>query len=262
MDFALDGKPVFAGTGGRPPDPALPTIVLLHGAGMDHTVFALQARALAHHGRNLLALDFPGHGRSEGPALPSIGALADWVLAAAAAAGAERFRLAGHSMGALVALETAARGGARVEALALLGFVPEMRVHPDLLAAARAGRHDAVELMTGWSFGAQGRLGAAQTPGLWLPGGALRLLERADPASLAADLAACDAYRDAAESAGKIRCPVLLLLGGEDRMTPAARGQAFAPRFAQGRVAILPDAGHMMMIEDPVACLAALRTVL
>jgi pimeloyl-ACP methyl ester carboxylesterase len=262
MDVTLDGKRVFAGTGGRAPDPSLPTILLLHGAGMDHTVFALEARALAHHGRNVLALDFPGHGRSEGPALAGIGALADWVLAAAAAAGAERFRLAGHSMGALVALETAARGSARVEALALLGFAPEMRVHPDLLAAARSGDHGAVELMTSWSFGGHGQLGAAKTPGLWLPGGALRLLERADHASLAADLAACDAYRDAAESAGKIRCPVLLLLGGEDRMTPASRAQAFAPRFADARVAILPEAGHMMMIEEPVSSLAALRTVL
>ena len=262
MDFTLGGKRIFAGTGGQAFDPALPTIVLLHGAGMDHTVFALQARALAHHGRNLLAFDLPGHGRSDGPALHSIGALADWVLGAAAAAGAARFRVAGHSMGALVALETAARGGERVEAAALLGFVPEMRVHPDLLAAARAGAADAVELMTSWSFGAQGQLGGNRAPGLWLPGGALRLLQRADRASLAGDLAACDGYRDAAESAGKIRCPVLLLLGGEDRMTPAARGRAFAERFAAPRVVVLPGAGHMMMLEDPVASLVALRSVL
>ena len=262
MEFTLDGKRVFAATGGKRRDAGSPSLVLLHGAGMDHSVFALQARALAHHGRNLLAFDLPGHGRSAGPALPSIGALADWVLAAARAAGAEQFRLAGHSMGALAALETAARGGGRVEALALIGFVPEMRVHPDLLAAARAGTHRAVELMTSWSFGAHGQLGANRAPGLWLPGAALRLLERADPASLAADLAACDAYRDAAESAGKIRCPVLLLLGGEDRMTPAGRAQAFAARFADARIAVLPEAGHMLMIEDPVTSLAALRTVL
>ena len=262
MEFSLDGKRAFAGTGGREADAAAPFVVLLHGAGMDHTVFALQARAFAHHGRNVLAFDLPGHGRSDGPSLDSIGAMADWVLRAAAQCGAERLRVAGHSMGALVALETGARGGARVEALALMGFVPEMRVHPDLLAAARAGAHSAVTLMTSWSFGAQGQLGANKTPGLWLSGGALRLLERADMRSLAADLAACDAYRDAAASAAAIRAPVLLLLGGEDRMTPAARGQAFAGRFADGRAAVLPGVGHMMMIEEPTATLAALRTLL
>ncbi len=262
MHFALDGRRVFAGTGGRDHEPGMPGIALVHGAGMDHSVFALQARALAHHGRNLLAVDLPGHGRSEGPALDSVAAIAEWVLRAAAACGMERLRVAGHSMGALVALECAARGGARIEALALLGFVPEMRVHPDLLAAARAGSHTTLELMTSWSLSARAQLGANPAPGMWLSGGALRLLERAEPESLAADLAACDAYRDAGAAAAQIRCPTLLLLGGEDRMTPAARAQAFAGRFADARIALLPEAGHMMMAEDPVATLAAMRTIL
>jgi pimeloyl-ACP methyl ester carboxylesterase len=262
MEFSLDGKRVFAGTGGRTPEADLPWILLLHGAGMDHTVFALQARALAHHGRNVLALDLPGHGESAGPALDSIGALADWVLAAAAAVGAGLCRLAGHSMGALVALEAAALGGPRVEAAAFLGIVPEMRVHPDLLAAARAGAPDAVRLMTSWSFGAAGRLGGTVAPGLWLPGSALRLLERAHRPSLAADLAACDGYRAAADSAGKIRCPVLLVLGSEDRMTPSSQGKAFAGSFAAARVTVLEEVGHMMMLEAPQATLAALRTIL
>ena len=262
MDFTLDGKRVHAGTGGRDPDPALPTVVLVHGAGMDHTIFAAQSRALAHHSRNVLALDLPGHGGSEGPALDSIGAIADWVLRAAATSGAAHLRLAGHSMGALAVLEAAARSGGGIEGLALLGFAPEMRVHPDLLAVARAGEHSTVELMTSWSFGPQGQLGASRSPGLWLSGAALRLLERADPASLAADLAACDTYRGAPEAAAKVRCPILLLLGAEDRMTPAARAKAFAVTFADARIAELPQAGHLMLIEDPVMTLVAMRTVL
>jgi pimeloyl-ACP methyl ester carboxylesterase len=262
MEFALDGKRVFAGTGGRDPDGADPAVMFLHGAGMDHTVFAFQARALAHHGRNVLAFDLPGHGRSDGPGPPDIGAMADWVLRAAAARGVERYRIAGHSMGALVALEAAARGGVRIEALVLLGFAPEMRVHPDLLAAARAGEHGAVELMTSWSLGAQSRLGAHPAPGLWLTGGALRLLERADPAVLAGDLGACDSYRGAADAAAKVGCPTLLLLGGEDRMTPPAKARAFAGHFPAARTTILPATGHMMTVEDPRATLAALMTVL
>src|SRR6266849_567473 len=174
MHFALDGRRVFAGTGGRDHEPGMPGIALVHGAGMDHSVFALQARALAHHGRNLLAVDLPGHGRSEGPALDSVAAIAEWVLRAAAACGMERLRVAGHSMGALVALECAARGGARIEALALLGFVPEMRVHPDLLAAARAGSHTTLELMTSWSLSARAQLGANAAPGGCSSGPSLR----------------------------------------------------------------------------------------
>jgi pimeloyl-ACP methyl ester carboxylesterase len=140
--------------------------------------------------------------------------------------------------------------------------VPELGVHPDLLEAARAGAHAALDLIVAWSFGAQARFGSTPAPGLWLSGEAMRLLERASSASLATDLLSCAAYKGAAEAAARIRCRTLFLLGAEDRMTPAAKGKAFAERIAGSHVTVLPRVGHMMMIEDPVATLAALKTVL
>jgi pimeloyl-ACP methyl ester carboxylesterase len=262
MELSVRGKRVFAGTGGRAFDPALPAAVFLHGAGMDHTVWALQTRSFAHHGRSVLALDLPGHGESEGPSLSGIPAMGDWVLEALRIAGVRKARIAGHSMGSLVALDAAARAGDAVEGLALLGFVPEFGVHPDLLEAARLGAHAALDLMVAWSFGAQARFGSTPAPGLWLSGEAMRLLERASSSSLATDLASCAAYRGSDEAAARIRCPTLFLLGAEDRMTPAAKGKAFAERIAGARVTVLPGVGHMMMIEDPAATLAALKTVL
>lgn len=262
MELRLRGKRVFAGTGGRAFDPALPTAVFLHGAGMDHTVWALQTRSFAHHGRSVLALDLPGHGGSEGPPLSGIPEMAAWVLQALGAAGVREARIAGHSMGSLVALEAAACGGEMVEGLALLGFVPEMGVHPELLDAARAGAHAALDFMVAWSFGAQARFGNTPAPGLWLTGEAMRLLERSPAASLTADLMSCAGYKGAGEAAARIRCSTLLLLGAEDRMTPAARGRTFAERIAGARVEVLSGVGHMMMIEAPSATLAALKTVL
>jgi pimeloyl-ACP methyl ester carboxylesterase len=262
MELRVRGKRVFAGTGGRAFDPALPAAVFLHGAGMDHTVWALQTRSFAHHGRSVLALDLPGHGGSEGPGFSGIPAMADWVLEALRAVGARKARIAGHSMGSLVALEAAARAGDAVEGLALLGFVPELGVHPDLLEAARAGAHAALDFIVAWSFGAQARFGNTPAPGLWLTGEAMRLLERASSTSLAADLTACAAYKGAGEAAARIRCPTLFLLGAEDRMTPASKGRAFAEHIAGSKVTVLPGVGHMMMIEDPSATLAALKTVL
>jgi pimeloyl-ACP methyl ester carboxylesterase len=262
MDFTVGGQRVFAGTGGSAFDRSSSTAVLLHGAGMNHTIWALQARALAHHGRNVLALDFPGHGGSAGPALETVEALADWLLQALAGLGIARFRLAGHSMGSLVALEAAARAGAACEALALLGFVPEMRVQPDLLKAAHAGAHLAAELIVAWGFGAQNLTGGGPTPGVFLPDAALRLIEHTPAASLAADLAACDRYRGAAAAAGAVRCPVLVLAGAQDRMTPAKPAEAFAARFTQSRSMVLRDCGHMLMLEQPVAVLDSLRAIL
>ena len=109
MRLSVDSKDVFVATGGREFDPALPAVVFLHGAGMDHSVWALLARAFASHGFGVLAPDFPGHGRSAGAPLSSIAALADWTAALIEAAGVRAARLVGHSMGSLVAIETAAR---------------------------------------------------------------------------------------------------------------------------------------------------------
>jgi pimeloyl-ACP methyl ester carboxylesterase len=262
VELRVRGKRVFASGGGRAFDPALPAAVFLHGAGMDHTVWALQTRSFAHHGRSVLALDLPSHGGSEGTPLSGISEMAEWVIEVLRATGARKARIAGHSMGSLVALEVAARVGDLVEGLALLGFVPEMGVHPDLLEAARTGAHAALDFMVAWSFGAQARYGNTPAPGLWLSGEALRLLERSPAASLTADLMSCATYKGAGEAAARIRCPTLFLLGAEDRMTPAAKGRAFAERVAGARVEVLPGVGHMMMIEAPSATLAALKTVL
>src|SRR5713226_6123412 len=261
MEIPTATNPIYASTGGKPFDPALPTIAFIHGAGMDHTVWALQARYFAHHGRNVLAFDLPGHGRSAGPGLASIAAMAGCVLAALEAVGARRASLVGHSMGALIALAAASRAPERIAALALLGVAPLMPVHPDLLAEAAGGEHNAIDLMVTWAVGRQAQLGANAAPGLWLTGAALRLLERADAAVLAADLAACDAYRDAAAAAASVSAPTLLLLGADDRMTPPGKAIAFAGSFRDGRSLVLRGSGHMMMLEDPAATLAALKEI-
>jgi pimeloyl-ACP methyl ester carboxylesterase len=119
MDFVVDARTVFAAGGGKAFKPGLPTVIFIHGAGMDHTVWTLQTRFFAYHGRNVLALDLPGHGRSAGPALPSVGALADWLLRAMDAFKLEKAALVGHSMGALIALEAAARAPARTRRVRL-----------------------------------------------------------------------------------------------------------------------------------------------
>jgi len=261
MDFTVDGKAVFAATGGRPFDAGLPGVVFLHGGGMDHSVWALQTRYFAHHGRTVLALDFPGHGRSAGPPLDSIAAMAAWLGRFLDAAGVGPVAVAGHSMGALVALAAGAELGPRIRALALLGAAPRMPVHPELLAAAKADAHLAVELVTSWGHGTSGHLGGNLAPGLWLMGGAERVLERAAPGVLHNDLAACDAY-DGAEAAARIACPCQVVIGTLDRMTPATAGRKLAGMIAGARVATIPGCGHMMMLEKPDETLDALRSVL
>lgn len=259
MDLLVQGVKTFAGTGGREFDPALPLVVFVHGAALDHTVWMLLARWFAHRGHAVLAPDLPGHGRSEGEPLASIAAMADWIAALIAAAKAERARLIGHSMGSLVALETAARHPQRASAIALIGTAAAMPVTPELLDAAKAGDHAAIEMMSIWGYGFRAGLGGSLAPGSWMRGSGERLLERARPGLLFADLCACNEYRDGLASAAEVKAPATLVLGERDMMTPERAGRELAAALPSARVVTLDGAGHMLMSERPDEVLDALR---
>ncbi len=261
MELEIAGSRVFAATGGRPFDAKSRALIFLHGAGMDHTVWSFQARHLAHRGRAVLALDFPGHGRSAGAVRRTIGDMAAWVADVLDALGVKEAVLAGHSMGSLAAIEAAARLGPRVQGLALIGTAARMAVHPDLLAAARAGNMKAVDMIVAWGFGERGVVGGNPAPGLWMRGYGRRLLERALGGVLWADLAACDAYQGAAEAAARIRCPAVVIWGETDRMTPPQEARTLAAAIPGAATIAIPRCGHMTMIEDPAAVSAAIARI-
>lgn len=259
MQLTINGHDTFVGNGGRTFDPSLPLVVLIHGAGFDHSTWALHTRWFAHHGYAVLAPDLPGHGRSAGRALTTIGDLADWTAALIAASGARKARLIGHSMGSLIALETAARHPDRVERLDLLGTAATMTVGPDLLRDSEANQHSAIDMVSIWGLGLRAELGGSLAPGLWMHAGAQRVLEATRPGVLYADLNACNSYQGALAAAAQVKAPATLILGERDMMTPAKAGKALAAALPDARVVILPATGHMMMVERPDEVLAALR---
>jgi pimeloyl-ACP methyl ester carboxylesterase len=259
MQLAVNGSDTFIATGGREFDRSLPTIVLLHGAGFDHTTWALHSRWFAHHGYGVLAPDLPGHGRSAGAPLATIADMADWTAALLDAAGVAKAQLVGHSMGSLIALETAARHPAKVWALTLIGTAATMTVGPDLLKAAEANDHAAVDMVSIWGLGFQAELGGSLAPGLWMHSGAQRVFERCGPGVLFNDLSACNAYQNALAAAAQIKVPATFILGERDMMTPAKAGKALAAALPDSRTVLLRNAGHMMMVERPDELLAALQ---
>ncbi|UZE47797.1 alpha/beta fold hydrolase [Rhodopseudomonas sp. P2A-2r] len=259
MQISVNGFDTFVGTGGRRFDPALPAAVMIHGAGFDHSTWALHDRWFAHHGFSVLAPDLPGHGRSAGTALTTIADLADWTAALIDAAGATSARLIGHSMGSLIALETAARHPQKITRLDLMGTAVTMTVGPDLLKDAEANDHGAIDMVLIWGLGYQAELGGSLAPGLWMHGGAQRVLEAGKPGVLFTDLTACNNYQNALAAAADIKIPVTLILGERDMMTPAKAGKALAAALPNARTVILAGAGHMMMVERPDEVLAALR---
>jgi pimeloyl-ACP methyl ester carboxylesterase len=259
MQLSVNGIDTFIATGGRAFDPSLPTVVLLHGAGFDHTSWALHSRWFAHHGFGVLAPDLPGHGRSSGAPLSTIAEMADWTAALLDAAGADKARLVGHSMGSLIALETAARHPAKVTALGLIGTAATMTVGPDLLKAAEANDHDAIDMVSVWGLGFAAELGGSLAPGLWMHFGAERVLEQCRPGVLFNDLSACNSYQGALAAAAKVTVPATFILGERDMMTPARAGKTLAAALPNSRTVVLAGAGHMMMAERPDELLAALQ---
>ena len=258
MELKVDGRRVFAATSGQRFDRTKPTIVFLHGAGGDHTVWQLPARWFAWHGFSVLALDLPGHGRSEGAALAAVGDLAQWLARVLDAAGLEEAALIGHSMGGAIAVETAAALGKRIVRLGLLGTAAAIPVSEPLLAAAREEPQRAYQMMTVWAHGAAAKLGGNPAPGLWMTGGTMALLARNAAGVLAADLGACNAWTSGPESARKISAPALVVIAAHDVMTPPKAGQKLAELIAGSRTVTLPDCGHMLMAEAPDAMLDAL----
>ena len=258
MKLEVQGRAAYVYTAGHRLDPAQPAIVFVHGGEQDHSTWALQSRYFAYHGHNVLAPDLPGHGRSAGPALASIEAQAAWIASLIDAAGIRQTAIAGHSMGSLIALEFAARHPARVEKLALLGTAAPMLVAAPLLDAARANDHAALDMINVWSHSNRAQLGGNTAPGMWMPGMNMRLMERQARGVLYADFSACNDYAHGAEAAALIKCPVLIIAGSRDQMTPPRATQEVVQRIPQAQTVLLEGAGHALMSEQPDAVLDAL----
>jgi len=251
MDISYQGATTYIQTAGYAIDPAKPTVCFVHGAGMDHAVWTLFVRHFSRNGYNAIAPDLRGHGRSGGDALTTIEDCAGWLLGLFDVLGVGPVAVAGHSMGSLIALQAAADGGERVRSVALLGFGYPMAVGAPLLDAARANDHAAVDMMTIWGHDFAAQIGGHQVPGLSITNVTKRRLEAARPGVIHADLNACHTYTGGADAAARIKCPVTMILGDRDRMTPARGAREFAKQFAKANIEMIPGCGHGMMEEKP-----------
>jgi pimeloyl-ACP methyl ester carboxylesterase len=256
--FEVDGKAAFAYTAAHVIDPAKPTVMFVHGAGLDHSSFGLQSRYFGYHGRNVLALDLPAHGRSEGPPLASIEAIGDWLSRVLKTLKLEKASVVGHSMGSLAALEFAARHPGQCERIALVGTGYPMKVAAPFLEAARDNDDSAFDMHTIWGHGAQAAFAANPNPGMWMYGDALARLERLAPGVLYADLKACNDYAGAEAAAEKVKCPALFVLGRRDVMTPPRAAKTLQERIAGAKAVEIGASGHTLMAEAPDAVLDAL----
>ena len=265
MQIQVRDRMAYAYTGGKPFDPTLPCVVFIHGALHDHSVWTLLGRWAAHHGYSVLAIDQPGHGRSEGPPLADVEALADWTLALLDAADVQQAALVGHSMGSLIALEAASRAPERVSRLVMIGTAYPMKVSEALFATAREAPLEAIDRVNAFSFGSTAAKPSYPGPGMWLHGSNRQLMRRVhagqhDVNLFHHDFGVCNRYARGLESAKMVRCPVSFILGERDQMTSPKATRDIATALS-ARVLTLPG-GHSLMQESPDAVLNALRLCL
>ena len=259
MQLAIRDTHAYAYTGGKAFDPALPTLVFIHGAEHDHCIWVLQTRYLAHHGFGVLAVDLPGHGRSDGAPLDSVEKIAGWIIAVLDAAGVAKATLIGHSMGSLIAIECAARYPDRIAKIALVGTAFPMKVSDELLNATRDDEPLAQDMVNIWSHSAYAQYPGNPGPGFWAMGGNLRLMQRQKPGVMHTDFAACNAYANGIDAAKQVRCPALLIMGKRDLMTPPRAAKEILGALADKRSIEIAGAGHALMAEKPDEVLEALR---
>jgi len=261
MYIQVNGKRTFFSNGNGTLMSGQPSVVFIHGAAMDHTVWTLPARYFARHYYNVYALDLPGHGHSDGKPLATIESLADWVKSSMDVLEIPNAAIVGHSMGSLVSICFSARHPEQSRCLALLGTSTPMPVTDQLLSSAEANEHDAIDMTNIWSHSDFGLTGGNSDPGRCLTMSGQRLLERSRDGVLFNDLNACNSFVNAESYLPELTQPTLIISGKQDKMTSPLKARQAAEQIKSARLIELDRCGHFMLTEQPNAVLDALATI-
>jgi len=254
MYFEVDGRKAFATTGGKNLDNAKPTVMFLHGSGLDHSFWGLQSRFFAFRNYSVLAPDYPGHTNSAGPPLETIEAIADWLNDVVEKLDASNISVVAHSQGCLVALEFASRYKERLRSVSFIASGLATPVNAALIEAAENNSGTAIEMMISWGFGPAGHLHQGPIPGNSMMVGGRNVMLRNVPETLAADLRACDAYLNGRNAAAAIDCPQQVILAGKDRMAPRKAAMELVEHLNGPELTIVEESGHMLPLEAPDRC--------
>ena len=243
MIIDIENKKVHASDAGQGIDNSKETIVFLHGSGLSHIMWSLVEQFFSSKNFNVLSIDLPGHGNSEGPCLDTIEKISDWLEKVFTKLDLGKLILVGHSQGCLEALEYSFRYKNRIKKIVFIGGSYRMPVNKDLIDLASNGDPDAVKLMMKWGYeGSKKFIGGNPVE---------RIIQSPRDISeiLAVDLIACNNYANGSEAAKAISCPAMLVLGELDKMINLEFGKKFADLVKDSETHIIKGCGHMIMIE-------------
>ncbi len=262
MKWNFNGEIVYAYTNQKELDESKTSIIFIHGAGFDHSVWTGFARYFSRQNFNVIALDLPGHGYSEGPLRTSISAISNWVSSVISDLGLSRVAIVGHSMGSLVAIELSSKHIKQITSAIFIGTTAPMPVSETILEATSKAPEQAFNLLTEYGFSKRNLLGGNSIPGMWMVGECLRRYHREDVNVLNIDMSACNSYSQGLEAAAKITCPCLMIQGDSDRLTPWRSSDNLRATIPGLRVRLVNGSGHSLMQEAPNEVLTAMISFL
>lgn len=235
----------------RGPDGARDRVAFIHGSGDSAQEWKAVLPRLGDIPHT--ALDLPGHGSQlerPGPAEMTVADYADAVRAEIAREGLGDLCLVGHSLGSAIALRLAVDYPALVRWLVLIGAGARLRVLPALLEGAQRDQAAAMRRLVTLGFAPEH---AAQADAYYTA------LRPTAPGMLYRDLSACDGF-DMMGELGRVAQPALILVGEDDRLTPAKYAQFLAAHLSATRLVAVPGAGHYLPAEAPQAVADAIRS--
>jgi len=237
-------------------------IVFIHGTGMDHTVWTMFTRHYLRHNRDVLSVDLPGHGKSEGPLLNDIESFSAAIFNFLEQKKITTFSVVGHSMGSLIALEMASKYPERVNALAMIGTAFPMSVSEDLLKLAKENNPNAIDILTFMGYSMNARIGSNKNPGIWMTESTRRLMQKNKEGVIYNDLYACSNFTKGLEKAKLVKAKVLMILGENDYLTPKHRAKDLIESFVNPTVKEIENSGHTLMMENPNQVLDYLNEII
>ena len=243
MIFKLENKSIYASDAGQELDNKKDTIIFLHGSGLSHIVWSLVEQFFSNKNFNVLSIDLPGHGNSEGPCLNTIEEIAEWLEKVFVKLKLEQVILVGHSQGCLEMLEYLNKYKSRLKKLVFVGGSYKMPVNKELIELAQNGNSDAVKLMMKWGYeGSKKFIGGNPVQ---------RIIQSPKDISkiLAVDLVACNNYANGSNAVKAIDCPTMFIFGALDKMVNIEVGKKFANMVNNSTTHIIDGCGHMIMIE-------------
>ena len=238
-----DGKQISYWTGRRGILRGRETILFVHGAGGGQYTWSFQ-KGFFEKEFNPVIVELPGHGESEGKGEQEIVRYADHVYGFLKALSLEKIFLVGHSMGGAIVQTLALTHPEMMKGIVLVGTGARLKVLPLILDGIRSNFEETVLKINQFAY-------SRKAPADFVKKG-VSLMLQSQPEVLYGDFLACDRF-DLMNEVEKIDLPALILCGDDDQLTPVKYSQFLQGRIKGSKMEVLPNAGHMVMMESPQA---------